>query len=112
MDILFASEALRRLCHDDAIALRTLDSAVVRRLRARLDDLSAAASLAYVARLPGRFHPLAEGNRNAQFGIHLCSGVRLVIAPAEKPGPLRADGSMDLDGVTTITVISIGKVHD
>lgn len=100
------------MCHDDEIALRTLDPAVVRRLRARLDDLSAAASLAYAAKLPGRFRRLASRNPHLRFAIHLCSGFRLVIAPSVTPLPLHSNGSPDLDKVTTITVISIGKVND
>ena len=112
MDILFSSEALRRLCHADEIALRTFDAAVLRRLRARLDDLSAAASLAYAEKLPGRFHRLAGGNPHSRFAIHLCLGFRLVVVPSVTPLPLHSDGSLDLDKVTTITVISIGKVHD
>ena len=112
LDILFSSEALRRLCHDDEIALRTLDPAVMRRLRARLDDLSAAASLAYAAKLPGRFHRLTGRNPHSRFAIHLSSGFRLVIVPSVTPLPLCSDGSPDLDKITTITVISIGKVHD
>jgi proteic killer suppression protein len=111
LDILFASDALQRLCHDDEIALRTLDPAVVRRLRARLDDLNAAAFLGYARKLPGHFHPLA-GNRDGQYAFSLCAGFELVIAPADRPLPRCADGTITLDKVSIITVISIGKVHD
>jgi len=100
------------LCHDDEIALRTLDPAVVRRLRARLDDLSAAASLAYAPKLPGRFHCVANRSPHSRFAIHLCSGFQLVVVPSVTPLPLHSDGSPDLDKITTITVISIGKAHD
>jgi toxin HigB-1 len=109
LDILFASSALKRLCHDDTIALRTLDRAVVHRLRARLDDLNAAASLGYAARLPGRFRALAV---QGHFAFQLCGGFHLVIAPADKPLPRGADGAVNLDKISSITVISIGKVHD
>lgn len=108
LDILFATGALQRLCHDNAIALRTLDIAVVRKLRARLDDLTAAASLSYAAKLPGRFHFLTE----AKFALHLCTGYRLVITSAEKPIPRNADGTVNLDKISSIIVILIGKVHD
>jgi hypothetical protein len=112
LDILFSSEALRRLCHEDELALRTLGPAVVRRLHTRLDDLSAAASLAYAAKLPGRFHRLTGRNPHSRFAINLYSGFRLVIVPSVTPLPLHSDGSPDLDKITTITVISIGKLHD
>jgi proteic killer suppression protein len=111
MDILFSSDALKRLCHDDAIALRTLEPAVVLRLHARLDDLNAAAFLGYASKLPGRFHPL-DGDRDGQFAISLCAGYELVIAPADEPLPRIADGSIDLERISIITVVSIGRVHD
>lgn len=96
------------MCHDDEIALRTLEPAVVRRLRARLDDLSAAATLSYAAKLPGRFQALA---RDGHFALQLQAGVHLVIAPAERPIPRNADGSLKLDQISVITIISIGKDH-
>jgi proteic killer suppression protein len=108
LDILFASGALRRLCHDEAIALRTLDAAVVRHLRARLDDLSAAACLGYAAMLPGRFHALAT---DGQFAFNLAEGFKLILVPADEPLPRNADGSVNLDKVSAVTVISIGRPH-
>lgn len=108
MDILFSSEALRRLCHDDELALRTLDPAAVRRLHARLDDLSAAASLAYAEKLPGRFHRLPGRSPQLRYALQLGSSFRLVIVPSVTPLPLHPDGTPDLDKITTITVTSIG----
>jgi hypothetical protein len=97
------------MCHHHEIALRTLQPAVVHRLRARLDDLSAAASLGYAAKLPGRFRALAV---DGQFALQLHAGFQLVITPAEKPAPRNADGSLNLDEISTIVVVSIGKAHD
>ena len=108
MDILFASGAIRRLCHDEASALRTWDPAVVRRLRTRLDDLSAAACLGYAAKLPGRFRVLAA---DGQFAFNLTEGFQLVLAPADEPLPLHEDGTVNLDKVSTVRVISIGRTH-
>jgi toxin HigB-1 len=108
LDILFASSAIRRLCHDEATALRTLDVAVVRRLRARLDDLSAAACLGYAAKLPGRFRALAA---EGQFAFNLAEGFQLVLIPADEPLPCHEDGSVNLDKVSTIRLISIRRMH-
>ena len=96
------------MCHDEAIALRTLDAAVVRRLRARLDDLSAAACLGYAAKLPGRFRALAA---DGQYAFNLAEGFQLVLAPADEPLPRYEDGSVNLDKVSIVTVISIGRMH-
>jgi len=108
LDIIFASSAIRRLCHDEAVALRTLDVAVVRRLRTRLDDLSAAACLGYAAKLPGRFRALAA---DGQFAFNLIEGFHLVIAPADDPLPRSEDGTVNLDKVCIVRVISIGRTH-
>jgi hypothetical protein len=109
LDILFASSSLKRLCHDDAIALRTLDSVVVHRLHVRLDDLTAATSLGYAARLPGRFHSHAT---DGHFAFHISADFLLVISPADKPLPRGVDGTVNLDKISSITVISIEKVHE
>jgi toxin HigB-1 len=111
LDILFGSSVWEKMCHDDTIATRTLGPLSARRLRNRLDDLSAAACLGYAAKLPGRFH-LLKGDRAGQFALHLHGAYRLVIAPANDPLPRRANGGLDVDKVTAITVIYIGNYHD
>lgn len=111
MDILFASKDLERLCHDGKAAVRALGADSVRKLRARLDDLSAVASLSYAPMLPGRFHALA-GDRKGQFAFHLQGGCRLVIEPVGNPLPSRADGALDLEKVTVVRVVFVGDYHD
>ena len=99
------------MCHDDKLATRTLGAASARKLRARLDDLIAAANLDYARKLPGRFHPLS-GDRAGQFALDLQGGCRLVVSPANVPLPSRPDGSLDLSKVTTINVVYVGDYHD
>ena len=79
MDILFGSRSLEQLCHDDKLATRRLGAPSARKLRARLDDLLAAASLDYASKLPGRFHALTA-DRKGQFAFHLHGGWRLGIS--------------------------------
>ena len=111
LDILFASKELEQLCHDDKLATRTLGHLSAKKLRHRLDDLIAAANLGYARGLPGRFHGLA-GKSSGQFALDLQGGHRLVVAPAHRPLPTLADGSLDLSRVTKITVAYIGDYHD
>jgi proteic killer suppression protein len=111
VDILFASEKLEQLCQDETLATRALGGPCARRLRARLDDLAAAAHLGYAPNLPGRFHPLL-GNFEGCFALHLHAGRRLVIRPACKPLPKRNDGSLQMSQVTAIVVEYIGDYHD
>jgi proteic killer suppression protein len=111
VDIVFGSRELETLCHDDKLATRTLGAQSARKLRARLDDLAAAACLAVAPKLPGRFHSLT-GDRKGQFAFHLQDGRRLVVEPANNPMPLRTDGSVDLIAVTAVRVVFIGDYHD
>jgi proteic killer suppression protein len=111
LDILFGSKSLEKLCHDDLLATRTLGASSARKLRTRLDDLVACASLAVALKLPGRFHALA-GDRKGQFALHLDRGQRLVVVPANNPLPQRPDGSLDLQKITAIRVVFVGNYHD
>jgi len=111
LDILFASEKLELLCHDDRLATRTLGAPSARKLRARLDDLISSANLDYARNLPGRFHALT-GDRAGQYAVDLQAGRRLVVAPANDPLLSRPDGSLDLTKVTIISVIYVGDYHD
>ena len=111
MDILFESRKLKALCHDDSLATRTLGALSARKLRVRLDDLVASASLAVSTKLPGRFHALT-GDRKGQFAFQLQGGCRLVIEPANNPLPRVSDGSLDLSKITAVRVVFIGDYHD
>lgn len=111
MDILFRSKDLESLCHDDKVAVRSLGAESARKLRTRLDDLSAAASLSYAPSLPGRFHALT-GDRKGQYAFHLQGACRLVIEPIGNPLPCRADGSLDLEKVAVVRVVFVGDYHD
>ena len=111
LDILFASPQLGRLCHDDKLAKRTLGPDSARKLRARLDDLKAAANMAVCKTLPGRFHPLNR-DREGEYSMSLAGGQRLVFEPVAAPTPTLVDGSIDLGKIVTIRVVYAGDYHD
>jgi proteic killer suppression protein len=108
LELLFATPALKALCLDELVASRSLDATVARRLRARLDDLDAAACLAVTAKLPGRLHPHGT---DGHFALNLTDNVELIIAPADEPLPCGEDGEVSLEKVTRVKVISIGRPH-
>lgn len=91
--------------------MRKLGPASARKLRTRLDDLAAAPCLEIAFSLPGRFHPLT-GDRAGQYAISLHDGCRLVLEPADNPGPRLPDGSLDLKQVSAVRVVFIGDYHD
>jgi len=110
LDILFASKALEKLCHDDKLATRTMGASSARKLRIRLDDLIAATTLDYMRKLPGRFHGLS-GDRAGQFSIELDGGCRLVFEPANAPLPAHREQKLDISKVTAIRVVYVGDYH-
>lgn len=109
MEICFKDKKLKDLCERAAIAQRKLGSQMARKLRSRLADLEAAASV--TALHAGRPHPL-EGNRLGQFALDLVQPKRLVFEPDHDPLPLGEDGRIVWHQVTRVCIIWIGDYHD
>jgi proteic killer suppression protein len=111
LEIAFTSTAVASLCNDGGLAKRKLGAPCARKLRARLDDLDAAANLAVMAGLPGKCHEL-KGDRLGQLAIELHGGIRLVLVPNHDPIPRKADGGLDWAAVTAVTIIEVVDYHD
>ena len=109
MDIEFSSAHLQALCEQQRIMQKHLGDNCSRKLRTRLADLRAAASVGDLS--AGRPHPL-KGDRAGQFAIDLHGGKRLVFEPANNPAPVREDDSIDWHQVTKIRIVFIGDYHD
>ena len=109
MDVDFSDEKLRDLCEHQATAERRLGKIGARRLRSRVADLLAAASVADL--VAGRPHPLV-GNRLGQFALDLDGGRRLVFEPNHDPVPGKEDGAIDWTLVTRVRIVFIGDYHD
>lgn len=111
MDIVFAEPGLAHVCNDDKAAKKSYGAAGAKRLRRRLDDLSAASTLAVMRDLPGRCHEL-KGDLDGHLALDLDGGRRLVFKPAHDPVPSKDDGGLDWSRVTAICVTQIGNYHD
>jgi proteic killer suppression protein len=91
MDIEFSSPDLQALCEQQRIMTKQLGDICSRKLRTRLSDLRAVASVAELS--AGRPHPL-KGDRTGQFALDLHGGKRLVFEPANYSGPHIPDNSL------------------
>lgn len=110
IEILFLTPDLQRLCEQQKLAVRKLGADSARKLRARLADLSAAATVSGL--VPGHPHPL-KGDRAGQFAVSLAGGARLVFEPANEAVPLVArGGSVDWTRVTRVRIVFVGDYHD
>lgn len=107
----FATDDLRDNCNDTKSAKKAYGADGAKKLRRRLDDLAAAASLELMHGLPGGCHEL-HGNLSGYLGLKLDGGRRLVIRPTTQPPPSKPDGGLDWSQVTAITVIKIEDYHD
>lgn len=77
----------------------------------RMAVLSSARTLSLVpSTKPERCHRLS-GRRRHQFAVDLVHPYRLLFELADDPIPLRADGGIDKDAVTAITIIEVIDYH-
>ena len=100
--------ALKTLCHDKAAALCELDRFTFEKLRARLDDLDVVPTLSDAFKLPGR---LRRPSKLDRYVLTLTASTVLALEPADEPLPRRANGEIDLQRVTAVRVLSIGRDH-
>lgn len=109
--IFFATDELKRLCDDDRTAKKKLGADGAKKLRKRLDDMKAAATLGVMRTLPGRCHELRH-DLNGRLAVDLDGGRRVVFRPEHTPIPELAAGGLDWTKVTAITIESVGDYHD
>jgi plasmid maintenance system killer protein len=111
MTIFFLTKRLQKECSTKREAVRAHGQHCGRRLMQRMNELSAAATLADVATLPGpRCHELT-GGRKGQLSVDLQHPYRLLFIPANDPVPRKPDGGLDWSKVTEIEIIEIADTH-
>jgi toxin HigB-1 len=109
VEISFKDESLKDLCEQVKLAQRKFGAPMAKKLRVRLADLMAAASVTEL--VAGRPHPLT-GDRAGQFALDLVHPQRLVFEPDNEPVPISEDGGIDWGQVTQVCIIWIGDYHD
>jgi len=110
MEILFGSGETADW-NDSKRLLRLHGAQRARLIRRRLDDLKAAANLQVMRALPGRCHEL-KGKMAKQLSVDLDGPYRLIFKPAHNPLPEKADGGLDWEQVTAITLLGVVDTHE
>ena len=110
MNIVFANDAIEKLCNDSKEATRRLGSEPAKRLRLRIQQLLLAGNLEVMRRLPGRCHE-HQGRRPPELTVDLDGPYRLVFEAAHDPAPLKPDGGLDWSEVNAIRILRIEDPH-
>ena len=111
MQILFASDRDKKLFESKSQQARRFGPDAAKKLRARLDDIDAAASMEDMRNLPAKWEEL-KNDRAGQFSARLTGGLRLIVKPSRHPPPLKPDGGLDWRAIDGVTVIEVVNYHD
>ena len=104
MELAFESEEIRTICERKQVAVEELGSDVAAALQRRLADLQAASS---PSDLPiGRPHLLGPTSRPIM-ALPLVNGHRLVFTSNHVNDPVTSDGSVDMQRVHRLKILSV-----
>ena len=108
MDIIFKSQKFQKIVNTQKLLVQEHGDRQAQRIRRRLDELRAAATLEDLRHLPqARCHELT-GDRRGQLSLDLVHPYRLIIEPV----PRKADGGLDWSHVTAVLVSGVEDTHD
>ena len=111
MQISFTNKKLAKMLGDEKKTLRKYGPDNGRRILRRLQQIAAAETLADLATLPQiRLHEL-RSDRNEQLSIDVKHPYRLIIIPDHEEIPRKADGGLDWNRITKITIKEIVDTH-
>lgn len=111
MELYFRSGKFEKLCNSERETDKELGPKVGRKLRQRLNELSAFECLADVPKVPPpRCHELT-GNKKGIFSVDLQHPYRLLFTP-RNDDIFKDDGGIDLKQVVEIDILRIEDTHD
>jgi proteic killer suppression protein len=110
LDIRFGSAREHAFFCDDRALKKKYGPQMARKIRQRLDDLSAADTLSVMRSLPGRCHELTA-DLAGTLSVDLVQPQRLLFRPTE-PVPRLPDGGLDWTKVTSIEIVGIEDTHE
>ena len=104
MRVSFTSAKLAKDCSSDRERQRRFGAERARKIKLRLDQMQAAASIAELMTLPGaRCHQLCA-DRDVQFSVDLDGPYRLIFEVDVTPVPRRQDKGIAVDAVVVIEI--------
>ena len=111
MEITFRTRRLERTFSSDRELRRVYGADMAETIKNRIAVLRRVNSLTDLPATPPTRRHLLTGGRNGQYAIDLVHPYRLILEPNHNPVPRRADGGIDTDQVTAITIMEIVDYH-
>jgi proteic killer suppression protein len=111
MDIAFSTTKLQKMFNSERELIREYGTEKSRVIIRRMAMLRAAVNLEQVHHLPPERRHELIGARKGQFAVDLKHPFRLIFTPNHQPVPRKADGGIDLQQVTAITIQSVEDYH-
>ncbi len=111
MEIAFKTGTLEKTFNKEKALKRKYGVRAAKAIMMRLALLKNAPSLSLVPVTPPERRHQLIGNRKGQYAVDLNQSLRLIFEPNHDPVPSLADGGIDLERVTAITVIDVIDYH-
>ena len=111
MNIFFKEKKTQKVFNSDKLLKKVYGQQNAVLIKRRMAVLSAADNLDLVPKIkPERCHQLT-GERKRQFAVDLKHPFRLVFKPNHDPVPLKPDGGIDIEKVTSIIILRVEDYH-
>ena len=111
MEINFVNTKLAKIFNQEKLLRKEYGEEKSRITMKRMAVLKAASNLSQIPhKKPERRHELS-GRIKGEFAVDLRQPFRLVFRPNHVPLPRKEDGGIDLEGVTSITIIRVEDYH-
>lgn len=111
MEVGFRTTQMAKTCTDPRARQRKFGAERAKKILLRLTQMTAAANLGELMRLPqARCHPWSVGIGD-QYTVDLDGPYRLLFEVADDPVPRLSDGGIDVHQVHQITVVEVTDPH-
>ena len=111
MEIQFSTTKMKKACSEEKQMKKQWGDRTVKKLKQRLAEFAAAATLADMRCFPGpRCHEL-KGKHQGELAVDLDHPRRLVFRPNHDPVPTKRDGGLDWSEVTSVCVLEVVDYH-
>jgi plasmid maintenance system killer protein len=111
LDILFKEKSFEKECNDRRLLTKNRGVSQAKKIRQRLDDISASDTLEVLGKIYPRCHEL-KGDRKGQISLDLDGQWRIIAEPADDPPAIKFDGGIDWKNVRIIKIIGIEDTHE